>query len=387
MRIGLVAICKNNQDIILRMLESAAPRVAEIHLTDTGSTDDTVRLATQYLTQLGKPFTIKTHVETPFHFANARNVSVDALDKTCDFLLSLDTDDVLPKDWKWPDFKADVYSQKYPYKVFRLWRTKIGIRYERRIHETIAWTPAHKLCDTDQIIVHMQSERTDPERNLHLLKIDDATLRTLFYVANEYADLGHRDRAIMYYMHYINRCKFEPHWQEELACSIWRCARFLEVTGRIEESSAMSKYGISINPNYVEFWRQLAYNNRNDEKLDNEYTTKANSLPFFPHLFAEEHMYKKVGFNMLRPGANGDLVMLSAVTSQVGHCHLYTKCPEVGAKMVGVVEVRDSDDWDKRDRALIDFIPAYPRDNLQEPIIETFCKQAGLKVGKMQLKK
>jgi hypothetical protein len=28
----------------------------------------------------------------------------------------------------------------------------------------------------------------------------------------------------------------------------------------------------------------------------------------------------------------------------------------------------------------------YPRDNLKEPIIETFCKQIGLPVGPMKLK-
>lgn len=385
-KVGLIAICKNNQDIIVRMLESAIKHVDLVHLTDTGSTDNTVQVATDFLTKSGKPFTIATHIETPFHFANARNVSVAAVDDQCDFILSLDTDDVLPPDWKWPDFQADVYSQKYPYMVFRLWRTKMGIEYERRIHETISWKPGTKLQHTDATIIHHQSHRTDPERNIKLLKIDDATHRTLFYIANEYVDLKQFEAAVAYYQHYINRCKFEPHWEEELMCSIWRCARWLERLGRVDESTALSHYGLKINPKYAELWRQLGWNNRNDPKLLAEYTQKGNACDFFPHLFAEEWAYRPVGYNILRPGANGDLVMLSAVTTQLQNCVLYTKCPEVGAKLDGVVEVRDSDDWEKRDRRYKDWAPNYPREGLQEHIIETLCKAAGLPVGPMRLK-
>jgi glycosyltransferase involved in cell wall biosynthesis len=385
MRIGLVAISKNNEDIILRMLKSAVPRVDVVHLTDTGSTDKTVELAREYLTSTGKPFTIATHIETPFHFANARNVSIDALDGSCDFLLSLDTDDVLPPEWQWPDFKADVYSQYYPYTVFRLWRTKKGIRYVNRIHEVIQWSPDCVTANSNQSITHLQSGNRDPERNIQLLKIEDSTLRTLFYIGNEYSDLGRREQAVIYYQHYINRCQFEPHWQEELMCATWRCARHLERLDRIEESNAVTRHGLAINPAYAELWRQLSWNYRGTPQ-ETQYSVRANQCKFFPHLFAEGEMYQAPGWNILRPGANGDLLMLSAVTTQLQNCVLYTQCKEVGAMLDGVVSVKDPSEWDLRDKSFKDLLPMYPRDDLKEHIIETFCKQAGVPMGPMRLK-
>ena len=386
MKVGLTAICKNNEAIIVRMLASAVKHVQEVILVDTGSTDNTKVVASEFLQANKIPFLIIDYIEAPFHFANARNKGIDALDPYCDFILSLDTDDVLPDTWQWPDFKADVYSFHYPYQVMRLWRTKKGIKYVNRIHEVIQWDTSCVFEKNNQAIIHLQSDNRDPERNIRLLKIEDSSLRTLFYIGNEYADLKKFEQAVIYYRHYINRCKFEPHWQEELMCAIWRCARYLERLGRVEESTKITSDGLLINSGYAELWRQMAWNHRADKVAYTRYTLAANSCPLFPHLFSEDHMYRIQGFNILRPGANGDLLMLSAATSQLKHCILYTSCKEIGAKLEGVIEVKDPSEWDSRNPIYLDWLPNYPRSDLKEPIIKTFCDQLGLPVGPMRLK-
>ena len=218
------------------------------------------------------------------------------------------------------------------------------------------------------------------------MKADDATHRTIFYIANEYADLRQYDKAIIYYQHYINRCKFEPHWQEELMCSIWRCARWMERLDRVTESTELAKYGLGINPGYAELWRQLAWNARDNQATARVYNLEGNKCKPFPHLFAEDWAYRAIGYNVLRPGANGDLILLSAATTQLQNCVLYTSCPEIGAKLDGVVEVKDTSEWESRDKSLTDWAPNYPRDGLTESIIETLCKSAGVPVGPMKLK-
>jgi hypothetical protein len=225
----------------------------------------------------------------------------------------------------------------------------------------------------------------NPEKLKGLLA-EDATLRTLFNIANEYAEAGKYQQAIIYYRHYIERCMFEPHEQEELMCALWRCARWMEQVSRVHDSNIICEYGLGINSNYAELWRQLAWNHRDNREKHTYYTVKANDCQLFPHLYSEDRMYQPTCWNVLRPGANGDLVMLSAVTSQLKRCILYTECPEVGRKLEGVIEVKSAQEWEQRNRSYPDFIPSYPSDDLQEPIIETICRQAGVPAGPMKLK-
>ena len=59
-RIILNLMIKNESRIIQRCLEAALPHVDAVAILDTGSTDDTVAIATNVLQTAGKPYKITT---------------------------------------------------------------------------------------------------------------------------------------------------------------------------------------------------------------------------------------------------------------------------------------------------------------------------------------
>jgi len=93
-KIAVYMICKNEEDLIRRAVESAAETADEMVICDTGSTDktvDTIRgLAWSYSN-------IKVHeiFISPWRFDDARNVSLSLVSPEVDFCVSLDADELL----------------------------------------------------------------------------------------------------------------------------------------------------------------------------------------------------------------------------------------------------------------------------------------------------
>lgn len=88
-RISLCMIVRNEADTIERCLRSAAPAVDELIVVDTGSTDDTVRIARRY-------GAVVFSAEWEDDFAAARNVGLERA--TGDWILVLDADEELAED-------------------------------------------------------------------------------------------------------------------------------------------------------------------------------------------------------------------------------------------------------------------------------------------------
>ncbi|MDO4283116.1 MAG: glycosyltransferase [Clostridia bacterium] len=216
--ISLCMIVKNEEDVLKRCLESVQDITDEIIIVDTGSTDNTKKIA--------KEFTNKIyHFSWVDDFAKARNYSFSKATK--DYILWLDADDViLPKDKeKFKEFKKtldkniDIVMMKYncgfdsegnptlSYYRERLIKNFKNYTWIGRIHEVIP--PTGNVIYSDVSITHKKIHRNDPNRNLRIFEkmIKDNTpfdTRQKFYYAREVYYSGDYPKAIEKFNDFLN---------------------------------------------------------------------------------------------------------------------------------------------------------------------------------------
>jgi glycosyltransferase involved in cell wall biosynthesis len=93
MKVAVYTICKNEEKFVERWYASSVD--ADYHiLTDTGSTDNTVKIARS----LG--ITVNEILLKPFRFDDARNASLISIPTDADYCIALDVDEVLAPGWR-----------------------------------------------------------------------------------------------------------------------------------------------------------------------------------------------------------------------------------------------------------------------------------------------
>ncbi len=143
-RISLCMIVRDEQECLLRCLESAKPFVDEMIIVDTGSTDDTVAIAESFGAKV-------VHQPWMDDFSAARNRSI--AEATGDWILALDADETLSpeagRDLQLhagnPEMLcasfdmrcAEADGQESVVSMVRAWRRRDDVRYRYRIHEQI----------------------------------------------------------------------------------------------------------------------------------------------------------------------------------------------------------------------------------------------------------
>lgn len=208
--ISLCMIVKNEEDVLSRCLNSVKDVIDEIVIVDTGSTDNTKKIA--------KEFTDKIyHFNWCDDFAKARNYSFSKATK--DYILWLDADDViLPKDVKLLkslksniDKTTDIVMMKYnmgtvddttpllSYYRERLIKNYKNYNWIGRIHEVIQ--PTGKIIYSDIAITHKKIHVSDPSRNLRIFEKmieenEKLDTRQKFYYAREIYYSGNYKKAI-----------------------------------------------------------------------------------------------------------------------------------------------------------------------------------------------
>lgn len=151
--IGTVSLClivRNEQELLPRCLNSVQGAVDEIILVDTGSTDNTIKIAESYGACI-------YHYVWSDDFAAARNVSL--AQASCEWILVLDADEVLTESFctniklflqdsaciAYQCIIEDHYDSEVVLEpVFRLFRNLAGIHYRRPYHEYLNLTPTTK---------------------------------------------------------------------------------------------------------------------------------------------------------------------------------------------------------------------------------------------------
>lgn len=194
MKIAVYAISKNEEKHVKRFCDSAKDADL-ILIADTGSTDDTVKLAKRHGAKV-------EHIcITPWRFDDARNAALALIPRDIDICVSLDLDEELQPGWReeiervW---KEDTTRLRYKFD----WGAGIAFYYEK-IHARhgYRWThPCHeypipylieeKYAQTDMLlVVHKPDNTKSRGQYLHLLEMsvkeDPNDPRNAFYYARE----------------------------------------------------------------------------------------------------------------------------------------------------------------------------------------------------------
>lgn len=173
--ISLCMIVKNEERILGRCLDSIADLADEIVIVDTGSTDDTKKVAASYGAQV-------FDFEWVDDFSAARNFAFSKA--TCEYIYSADADEVLSEEnrKKFRNLKEtllpeiEIVQMKYAnqlqfgtvYNFDEEYRPKLFKRnrnfvWEEPIHETVRLEPV--VYDSDIVIMHLP-EASHAKRDL-----------------------------------------------------------------------------------------------------------------------------------------------------------------------------------------------------------------------------
>ena len=199
MTLSLCMIVKNESDVLARCLRCIADIADEIVIVDTGSTDNTKRIAQQFTPHV-------YDFAWCDDFAAARNFSFSKA--TMEYTLWLDADDVIDERNRAllralkAELPADVDMVKLRYDVAfdaagnptlsyyreRILRTSMNYRWVGEIHEVIL--PRGKIEHRDIRIEHRKMRPAEPGRNLHIFRkmLAEGKLldpRQMYYYARE----------------------------------------------------------------------------------------------------------------------------------------------------------------------------------------------------------
>jgi glycosyltransferase involved in cell wall biosynthesis len=216
MHICLNMIVRNERNTILRCLESVAPFIDSWVICDTGSTDMTQDIILQFMSDRGIPGEL--HEFEFVNFGAARNRALGLAQERIatiqgSYILLMDADMELVAGCD-PDPFRDLTRQYYQLQQsgagLTYWNTRLVGRcapaeYIGVTHEYLDTSGDAEKLDAPWFRDHMDGgSRGDKyERDLELLKAendrDPKNLRTLYYLAQTYKDVGKFEAAAVLY--------------------------------------------------------------------------------------------------------------------------------------------------------------------------------------------
>ncbi len=198
-KLSLCMIVKNEEKSLPACLENAKTYADEIVIVDTGSTDNTKKVAQQFTDKI---FDFIWQDD----FASARNFAFDMASN--EYLMWLDADDIVPQNsaknivrWKEEEGDCDVllcpyvtgfdknFNPLFQFNRERIVKNDKRLRFHDRVHEVIV--PRGKIvCNEDIKIFHNKKSQSYSTRNLDIYKkmIENGekfSPRNQFYYARE----------------------------------------------------------------------------------------------------------------------------------------------------------------------------------------------------------
>jgi tetratricopeptide (TPR) repeat protein len=229
--ICLNMIVKNESKVITRMFDALIGLIDCYCICDTGSTDNTVEIITDYFLLKGIAGKI---VFEPFkNFAHNRNVALLSCKGMSDYVLLLDADMILKIGEKFVKtaLKEDFYylfqgNESFYYQNVRIVKNNGLFSYTGVTHEHINLAPRSvggKVFDKKVIFIHDIGDggsKSDKfKRDIRLLEqglMDEPNnTRYVFYLGNSYRDNGDDDKAIETYKKQLSMTA----WAQEKYCS------------------------------------------------------------------------------------------------------------------------------------------------------------------------
>lgn len=265
--IALVMIARNEARCIARCLDSVRQWVDEMHVLDTGSTDDTVERAVQAGATVH-------HFPWCDDFSAARNAALALTD--CDWRLVLDADEWLAAGGpslaglreQAADFVGAIevnshFEQAGSMATAPSWLPRVlprGVRYVGRVHEH----PDHHL-HTHRLPVHIEHDgylaeqmRAKGDRNLALLqqalaeRPDDAYL--LYQLGKDHEVHDRFEAACQPYIRALTLCTPEQPWRHDL---VIRTLYTLKQAGHVTEAIHLAESEMPHWPHSADFFFTL----------------------------------------------------------------------------------------------------------------------------------
>jgi len=251
--ICLVTIFKNEEKIILDLLQSVEGVIDYAIFLDSDSTDGTVALIKDFYADGRMPYEIHNYTDLPFRADEKRTRALELAQDKADYLLIMDADNTLqlfPPFLGWyPDADACMIMKRMgdvEYPVISLLRGNMLWKFEGVIHEypTTADGSAFTQQLLDNVVIHELSKGENGRgRNLKAHYFDHALIlerelldrgatlspallqRYTFYLGNSYKDAGMIPRAIDAYKARIAL----GGWDEEIFYSLYMKAMCMNV--------------------------------------------------------------------------------------------------------------------------------------------------------------
>ena len=284
-------IVKNESKIITRLFDSVIDIIDCYCICDTGSTDNTVNLITEYFFAHCKPG--KVIVEPFKNFEHNRTFALQACENNPDieYILLLDADMVLMKGphFNLQSFKeqlstADVFhlfqgSDRFSYKNVRIVKNNMGIKYWGVTHEVISTPDGTKYSQIERSTLFIDDigdggAKADKfERDIRLLTqglVEKPNNdRYTFYLANSYRDNGDREKAIEMYKKRIEI----GGWFDEVWHSYYSIGRCYNWMGQPELAIAYWLLAYDYFPKRLENIYEIIhhYRNKSNHKLAYEF--------------------------------------------------------------------------------------------------------------------
>lgn len=256
-------IVKNESKIITRLFDSVSPIIDSYCICDTGSTDDTVKIITEYFEKKGIPGKIVTE---PFkNFCHNRNFAMKACVGMSDYILLLDADMCLEA----KNFNKNVLNaadsfyilqgnDAFYYQNMRIVKNNGLYSYTGVTHEYINTPPNNKTFGFDKKDLFIRdfgdggAKQDKFERDIRLLldglKEEPKNERYYFYLANSYHDSGRFGEAICAYK---KRIEFGG-WKEEVWYSHYRIGLCFKNMRKMNDAIQYWMEGFQIYPERLE---------------------------------------------------------------------------------------------------------------------------------------
>ena len=266
MKIAIYAISLNEEKFIERFYNSA--RDADlIVLADTGSTDNTVKIA--------KKLGIKTYsiAVNPWRFDTARNAALALIPLDVDVCISVDVDEVMRPGWREvveSTWDSNITRMQYRFdngggNIFNA--TKIhkrtGYTWHNLCHEMIEIDP--RLQETwavsnDILIEHHPDPTKSRAQYLPMLlaatKEDPHSHRNAWYLAREYWYHKQHAEAVAEWTRYLGMPGAT--WHHERSFALRHMAKSLLALGKSDEALQAHRQAIESSPGLRENWLELA---------------------------------------------------------------------------------------------------------------------------------
>ncbi|MCK5726826.1 MAG: glycosyltransferase [Thiotrichaceae bacterium] len=246
--ICLNMIVKNESKVILRCLESVVKHIDYWVISDTGSTDDTKEIITDYFKKHDIPGLL---TEDPWEdFSHNRNISLNNAKNKADYIFMMDADDYLVASDKFSfgTLTADSYllaiqRDNISYYFHKLIRADLDWRWEGVLHEYLALDGNYRIDKITGDAVVMSTSDGDRGQSPDKFKNDIAVLtkglvkepdneRYRFYLAQSYRDDGNDEQA---QKHYEIRASLGG-WEEEVYISMLEAGQ-CQIRLKADESS------------------------------------------------------------------------------------------------------------------------------------------------------